>query len=41
MSGGPKEGVSGGVVGGVPGAKQSKGGKALPAPKEKVEPTDN
>jgi hypothetical protein len=40
-SGGPKEGVSGGVVGGVPGEKQSKSGKSLPAPKEKVEPTEN
>ena len=37
-NGGPKEGVSGGVPGGIPGAKS---GKALPAPKEKVEPTDN
>jgi hypothetical protein len=36
--GGPKEGVSGGVPGGIPGAKT---GKALPAPKDKVEPTDN
>lgn len=41
VSGGPKEGVPGGVVGGVPGAKQSKSGKSLPAPKEKVEPTEN
>ncbi len=41
MSGGPKEGVSGGVTGGVGGAKQSKPAKALPAPKEKVEPTEN
>lgn len=40
VSGGPKEGVSGGVEGGVPGAKQPKG-KELPAPKQKVEPTDN
>jgi hypothetical protein len=40
-NGGPKEGISGGVTGGVPGAKQSKTGKELPAPKEKVEPTDN
>ncbi|HEV3513498.1 MAG TPA: DUF4097 family beta strand repeat-containing protein [Candidatus Sulfotelmatobacter sp.] len=37
-NGGPKEGVSGGVPGGVPGAKS---GKALPAPREKVEPTEN
>jgi hypothetical protein len=41
MNGGPKEGIPGGVTGGVPGAKQSKPGKALPAPKEKVEPTEN
>jgi hypothetical protein len=39
--GGPKEGVSGGVSGGVRGPKQSKPGKSLPAPKEKVEPTEN
>ncbi len=38
VGGGPKEGVSGGVTGGVPGAKS---GKSLPAPKEKVEPTEN
>lgn len=37
-NGGPKEGVSGGVPGGVPGAKS---GKSLPAPKGKVEPTEN
>ena len=37
-NGGPKEGVSGGVSGGIPGAKS---GKALPAPKQKVEPTEN
>jgi hypothetical protein len=36
-NGGPREGVSGGV----PGSKQSKGGKALPAPKENVEPSEN
>lgn len=41
VNGGPREGVSGGVTGGVPGAKQSKPGKTLPAPKEKVEPTEN
>lgn len=41
VNGGPKEGISGGVTGGVPGSKQSKPGKALPAPKEKVEPTEN
>jgi hypothetical protein len=43
--GGPKEGVPGGVTGGVqggvPGAKQGKPAKSLPAPKEKVEPTEN
>jgi putative adhesin/cell wall-active antibiotic response 4TMS protein YvqF len=38
---GPKEGVSGGVTGGVPGAKQGKPAKTLPAPKDKVEPTEN
>jgi DUF4097 and DUF4098 domain-containing protein YvlB len=37
-NGGPKDGVSGGVPGGVPGAKS---GKSLPAPKQKVEPTEN
>jgi len=41
VPGGPKEGVSGGVIGGVPGPKQSKSGKTLPEPKEKVEPTEN
>jgi Putative adhesin len=41
MRGGPTDGVSGGVSGGVPGGKQSKPGKSLPAPKEKVEPTEN
>ena len=40
-NGGPKEGVPGGVTGGVPGSKQSKPGKSLPAPKENVEPTEN
>jgi len=40
-NGGPKEGISGGVTGGVPGSKQSKPGKSLPAPKDKVEPTEN
>jgi DUF4097 and DUF4098 domain-containing protein YvlB len=39
--GGPKEGVAGGVSGGVPGAKQGKPAKSLPAPKDKVEPTEN
>jgi hypothetical protein len=41
VRGGPKEGVSGGVSGGVPGAKQGKPAKTLPAPKDKVEPTEN
>lgn len=41
VSGGPKDGVSGGVSGGVPGSKSSKPGKALPQPKENVEPTEN
>jgi hypothetical protein len=41
MNGGPKGGVPGGVTGGVPGSKQSKPGKALPTPKDKVEPTEN
>jgi hypothetical protein len=40
-NGGPKEGATGGVSGGVPGPKQSKGGKSLPAPKENVEPSEN
>jgi len=40
-SGGPKEGIPGGITGGVPGPKQGKPGKSLPAPKEKVEPTEN
>jgi hypothetical protein len=39
--GGPKEGVAGGVSGGVPGGKQGKPAKSLPAPKDKVEPTEN
>jgi hypothetical protein len=38
--GGPKEGASGGVSGGVPGGKQGKP-KSLPAPKDKVEATEN
>jgi Putative adhesin/Domain of unknown function (DUF5668) len=37
VRGGPKEGISGGA----PGAKQSKPAKSLPAPKDKVEPTEN
>ncbi|MGA2855306.1 MAG: DUF4097 family beta strand repeat-containing protein [Candidatus Sulfotelmatobacter sp.] len=45
VSGGPKEGVPGGVTGGikggVPGDKQSKPGKSLPEPKQKVEPSEN
>jgi len=44
-NGGPKEGVPGGVTGGVqggvPGEKQGKPTKSLPAPKEKVEPSEN
>ena len=45
VNGGPKEGVPGGVTGGikggVPGEKQSKPGKSLPEPKQKVEPSVN
>ncbi|HEY6338248.1 MAG TPA: DUF4097 family beta strand repeat-containing protein [Candidatus Sulfotelmatobacter sp.] len=41
VSGGPKEGISGGITGGVRGGRQSKPAKSLPAPKEKVEPTEN
>jgi len=45
VNGGPKEGVPGGVTGGIkggiPGEKQSKPGKSLPEPKQKVEPTEN
>jgi hypothetical protein len=45
MPGGPKGGVTGGVSngvsGGVPGGKQQKPGRNLPAPKEKVEPSEN
>jgi|SRR5579863_441823 len=41
VRGGPKEGISGGVTGGVPGPKQGKPAKSLPAPKDKVEPTEN
>jgi hypothetical protein len=37
VTGGPKEGMSGGA----PGAKPNKPAKSLPAPKEKVEPTEN
>jgi len=40
-NGGPVEGISGGVSGGIPGPKQPKPPKALPPPKEKVEPTEN
>jgi hypothetical protein len=41
-NGGPVEGISGGVSGGIPGPpKQSKPAKALPPPKAKVEPTEN
>ena len=38
---GPKEGIAGGVTGGVPGPKQPKPPKALTPPKENVEPTEN
>jgi DUF4097 and DUF4098 domain-containing protein YvlB len=41
VRGGPKEGISGGISGGVPGGKQGKPAKSLPAPKDKVEPTEN
>ena len=45
VNGGPKEGVPGGVTGGIqgglPGEKQGKPAKSLPAPKEKVEPSEN
>ncbi|MGA9980826.1 MAG: DUF4097 family beta strand repeat-containing protein [Candidatus Sulfotelmatobacter sp.] len=41
VRGGPTEGVTGGVSGGVPGAKHQKPAKSLPAPKDKVEPTEN
>ncbi|MGO9087303.1 MAG: DUF4097 family beta strand repeat-containing protein [Candidatus Sulfotelmatobacter sp.] len=41
VNGGPKEGIPGGVTGGVPGEKQSKPAKSLPEPKEKVEPSEN
>ena len=40
-SGGPVEGIPGGVSGGIPGPKQPKPPKALPPPKTKVEPTEN
>jgi hypothetical protein len=40
-SGGPAEGISGGVSGGIPGPKQPKPPKALPPPKTKVEATEN
>jgi len=38
---GPKEGIPGGITGGVPGPKQSKPPKALTPPKDNVEPTEN
>lgn len=41
VNGGPKEGISGGIEGGLGGPKQTKPGKTLPAPKAKVEPTEN
>ncbi len=41
-SGGPVEGISGGVSGGIPGPpKPPKPGRTLPPPKAKVEPTEN
>jgi Putative adhesin/Domain of unknown function (DUF5668) len=41
-SGGPVEGIPGGVSGGIPGpSKQTKPAKSLPPPKTKVEPTEN
>lgn len=41
-SGGPVEGISGGISGGIPGPpKIAKPGRALPPPKAKVEPTEN
>ena len=40
-SGGPKEGIPGGITGGVPGPRQSKPPKALTPPKPNVEPTEN
>jgi hypothetical protein len=41
-NGGPVEGISGGVTGGIPGpTKPTKPAKSLPPPKVKVEPTEN
>ena len=41
-SGGPTEGISGGIQGGIPGPpKPPKPGRTLPPPKAKVEPTEN
>ncbi len=41
-SGGPVEGIPGGISGGIPGPpKQIKPPKSLPPPKSKVEPTEN
>jgi len=41
-NGGPVEGISGGISGGIPGPhKPAKPGRSLPPPKAKVEPTDN
>jgi hypothetical protein len=41
-SGGPVEGISGGITGGIPGpTKPTKPAKSLPPPKVKVEPTEN
>jgi DUF4097 and DUF4098 domain-containing protein YvlB len=42
MSGGPVEGISGGIPGGIPGPpKPPKPSRTLPPPKAKVEPTEN
>jgi hypothetical protein len=41
-SGGPSEGIPGGISGGIPGPpKPPKPGRTLPPPKTKVEPTEN
>lgn len=40
-SGGPTEGIPGGISGGIPGPKTPKPPRALPPPKAKVEPTDH
>jgi hypothetical protein len=41
VRGGPKEGVSGRPRGPLPGGNRRKPAKSLPAPKDKVEPTEN